>query len=236
MKKVFLVFSLALFLSGGGCVSTPVLQTETTTQNEPVSEKTTQEAVEELQTEEEFTGPTETSDPLTEDELGFSVEAPEDWGEFSAVLYRQWWPQEPGLGEDKEYRGVFSQQSAVIYRTTLSAVARGGYVGDVQGYLKQSDGYYLLSPGASTGPQIQVPTEYIVGEISLANATALLLKGSSQGEEGPSFFPNDPDEFVAVINTPKGSVTGGVFIANMDGQPVVTMEAFKAMLLGVLLE
>src|SRR3989338_3911806 len=210
MKKFFLVFSLVLFFSGGGCVSTSVPQTETTNQNEPVSEKIPQEEVEELQTEEEFTGLTETSDPLTEDELGFSVEAPEPWGEFSASLYKRWFPEESGLGEDKEYRGVFTNQSAVIYRTTISAIARGGYVGDAQGYLKQSDGYYLLSTGASTGPQIQIPAEYIVGEIPLANATALLLKGDLQSE-GPSFFPNDPDEFVAVINTPKGSVTGGVF-------------------------
>jgi len=102
MKKFFLVFSLVLVLSGGGCVSTPVSQTEITNQETAVSDKALQEAVEEIQTEEEFTGPTETMNPITEDELGFSVKAPESWGEFSAVLYRQWWPQEPGLGEDKE--------------------------------------------------------------------------------------------------------------------------------------
>ncbi|KKR05058.1 MAG: hypothetical protein UT30_C0001G0017 [Candidatus Uhrbacteria bacterium GW2011_GWF2_39_13] len=235
MKKFFLVFSLILVFSGGGCVSTPVSQTEITNQEAAVSDKVLQEPVGELQTEDEFTGPTETMDPITEDELGFSVEAPEGWGEFSAILYRRWWPQEPGLGEDKEYRGIFSEQSAVIYRTTLSAVAREGYIGDAQGYLKKEDGYYLLSP-LSKEPQMRVPDELIVGEVPLANATALLLKGSSQDEEGPSFFPNDPDEFAAVINTPDGAVTGGVFIGNMDGQPVISMEAFKAMLLGVTLE
>jgi hypothetical protein len=234
MKKFFLVLSLALFLGGGGCVSSPVPQTETTTQDATVSENPPQEAVEELQTEEEFTGPTETTDPITEDELGFFVETHESWGEFSAVLYKRSFPDESGLGEDQEYRGIFSQQSSVIYRTTLSAVARGGYIGDAQGYIKQEDGYYLLSP-LSKENQMRVPDELIVGEVSLANATALLLKGPAQNE-GPIFFPNYPNEFAAVINTPNGAATGGVFIANMDGQPVVTIEEFKNMLLGVTLK
>ncbi|PJA47406.1 hypothetical protein CO172_01445 [Candidatus Uhrbacteria bacterium CG_4_9_14_3_um_filter_36_7] len=225
MKRIlfftFFIFLLPFLFIGAGCG-----RDTSNTENLPSKESQNQDSQVESNNQNNTQNNewVETSEVLSENELGFTIEPTEAWGEFSEVLYNRYLSSEPDLGEDKEIRGAFSNEKDVVYRATLSAIARGGYVGDNIGYKKKSDGYYVVN---LTG-EIKIPDDVLVREVPLSNVSALLLSGPNESE-GPSFFPNQPNEFAAIINTPNGIAPGGVFIANLGGGNV-TIEEFQEML------
>lgn len=176
-------------------------------------------------------GVLDTQEVLDDGFIGFIVDASGSWGEFVATLYKRSFSNNPGLGEDWEYRGSFAGWSDVGYYATdpEHVVAREGWVGDVLGYEKKEDGYYVNVMGR--GADTKVPDTFIVEDVDMINGTALLVYGPEESD-GPSFFPNRPGQMVAYINTPNGPLVGGVFVANLHDE-VVTTEQFKEMLASV---
>lgn len=175
MKKIALLGALFLFM-GAGCM--PVQK-----ENNPENKENAAES---------STADSESHDALEEGKIGFTVMPSETWGTFSANLYKRWAPGNPDMGQDWEYQGSFSENDEVIYRAAdpEHVIARGGYSGDVLGYEKRSDGYYVFVGGTSA---IKVPDSLTVEEVPLVNGKALLMQGPEESD-GPSPFPNTPEK------------------------------------------
>ena len=152
-------------------------------------------------------------------EIGLTIDSPDSWGEFVVEL-------ETDATGEQLYRGTFSEESRVVYHNIKwdTAVARGGYPGDVNGYYAEGDDYYIV---LGQGNFQVVPSDLVVNEVVLVNGFALMLLG--EHDDGPSFFPNDVGEIVVYLNTPKGPDEGGVFIA----EPGVSTEDMEEMLASV---
>lgn len=216
-----------LLLLGAGCVTTETSVVST----ELIEESATSSTASETSTssKEGSIGDVKTNTLLADGEIGFTISPPEEWGTFSVVLYKRTFPGNPEIGEDWEYHGSFSGRTDVIYRATdpEHVIGRGGYPGDVLGYEKREDGYYIRI--GNNALDLQVPESLIVGEVPLVNGTALLLQGPPVAE-GPSPFPNATGDFVAYLNTPNGPLAGGVFMTNLDEGAVISVDEMKALL------
>lgn len=232
MKKIILLGAL-FFLVGAGCASTPkedsLADVGDSTATAPVVADT---IVPEAPEESAFVDD-ESSETLEEGKIGFTVMPSEAWGTFSVDLYKRWLSGNPDAGDNWEYKGSFSENDKVIYRASdpEHIIGRGGYAGDVLGYEKRSDGYYVFVQGSSA---IKVPESLVAEEVPLANGMALLVQGPEESD-GPSPFPNTPGDIVVYINTPNGPLRGGVFMALSsynDGQ-LVSAEEMKELLLRV---
>ncbi|MEK7183047.1 MAG: hypothetical protein AAB776_00250 [Patescibacteria group bacterium] len=219
MSKTFIMATFAtLILLGAGCTipRSTTNTTETETGQAPQAGPTASGA----------SGWLETNEPLTEGEIGFTINPPEDWGIFSIVLHKISFPGNPEIGDYWEYGGEFSEQPAVIYRATdpEHVLGRGGYAGDVLGYEKRANGYYVMFLGKTAQ---KVPESLVIGEVPLANGLALLLQG--QEASGPSSFPGVPGQLVAYLNTPNGPLPGGVFMTSPNG-PVISPDKMRELL------
>ncbi len=172
------------------------------------------------------------SDELGAGVIGFTVEPPEGWGEFTVTLEKEVWPEDSASpNEDWMYLGVFSKQESLTYQAVDPDhfISTGGYPGHILGYVLK-DGIYYLQIFGNQG-EFPVPVELVVQEVKLAQGSALLLQGPEEVLEN-SPFPSAPGQLVAYLNTPNGPLSGGVFMTDPQG-PHLTIDQMKAFLAGV---
>jgi len=146
-------------------------------------------------------------------DLGFTVEAPVSYGDWSATV------------TGKSLSASFANNSDIYYVAAIPPVpgagGRGATYSDNLGYRKNSDGTYSLNFIGSNWQQLSTEVATVIGEVPLKEGLALIITGT-EGCVGPACFSTD--QYLAYINTPNGSLPGGVFVTQKDN---ITLPEFK---------
>lgn len=142
---------------------------------------------------------------LTQEELGFTFLAPNEWGAFE-LIYK------PGTFKGSgNYSGWFENNPNISFQATDPTFVPGreGYWADNLGYRKTPEGYETNFINVNWSP---ISESLVQGEVETANGTVLVVSADAEAE-GPMMFSDEKGARFAIMNFSSGPLPGGVFRA-----------------------